>query len=268
LVIGALFPPSQVFGWIPTQALLLVAMYFFSTATTLVAASVLGRSLIRGVHIPLILELPRYRFPSPWSTLRSVWLRARDFLVEAGTVILGFTVLLWFLLSYPKPDELQLQPPPVASEVGAAFTPENKHPIEYSFAGRLGKALAPVTAPLGFDWKLTVGILGAFSAREVFVSTLGLVYGIDDQGGDAEPLREHMRAEKRPDGKPAYPPLVGLSLMVFFALACQCMSTLAVVKRETKSWRWPLLLFSYMTLLAYAASFIVYQVGKLLGFAA
>jgi ferrous iron transport protein B len=142
------------------------------------------------------------------------------------------------------------------------------HPIEYSFAGRLGKTLAPLTAPLGFDWKLTVGILGAFSAREVFVSTLGLVFGIEDESGEAEPLRERMRAEKRPDGKPAYPPLVGLSLMVFFALACQCMSTLAVVKRETRSWRWPLLLFSYMTLLAYAASFIVYQVGKLLGFAA
>jgi ferrous iron transport protein B len=121
--------------------------------------------------------------------------------------------------------------------------------------------------PLGFDWKITIGIIGAFSAREVFVSTMGLVFGLEDTDDEALPLRDQMRAETRADGKPAYPPLVGLSLMVFFALACQCMSTVAVVRRETRSWRWPALLITYMTVLAYVASLLVYQGGLLLGFA-
>jgi ferrous iron transport protein B len=126
--------------------------------------------------------------------------------------------------------------------------------------------LEPAIEPLGFDWKIGVGIIGAFAAREVFVSTMGLVYGIGDMGDDDTPLREQIRSATRPDGSPVYSPLTGLSLMVFFALACQCISTLSVVRRETRSWRWPAFLFGYMTLLAYAASFLVYQGGTLLGF--
>jgi ferrous iron transport protein B len=125
-----------------------------------------------------------------------------------------------------------------------------------------------VIAPLGFDWKIGVGIVGAFAAREVFVSTLGIVYAV---GGDAdahsEPLRAALRDAKGRDGGRAYSPLVGLSLMIFFALACQCMSTLAVVRRETGTLRWPLFLFAYMTVLAWVTSFCVYQGGRLLGFA-
>lgn len=136
-----------------------------------------------------------------------------------------------------------------------------------SYGGRLGKAIEPVIEPLGFDWKIGVGIIGAFAAREVFVSTLGIVYSVgDDVDDNPEPLRDALRKERRADGKPAYTPLVGLSLMIFFALACQCMSTLAVVRRETRSWGWPLFLFGYMTALAYVASFVVYQGGRLLGF--
>ncbi len=274
LIIGALFPPTRLFGALPVQGLLMVGMYVFSIVTTLLAAWVLSRSLIRGHHIPLLLELPRYRWPSFSTTLRAMWQRTRDFLTEAGTLILGFTAIMWLLLSYPaapdpntsvhddRPGHVQEQAP-----AGSATTPEpTKTPIEYSFGGQLGHALEPVMAPLGFDWKLTVGVIGAFSAREVFVSTLALVFELQDADEDATPLRDHMRAETRPDGKPAYPPLVGLSLLVFFALACQCMSTLAVVRRETQSWRWPMFMFAYMTALAYAMSFIVYQGGKLLGF--
>jgi len=140
--------------------------------------------------------------------------------------------------------------------------------LEQSAAGRIGHAIEPLIAPLGFDWKIGIGIVGAFAAREVFVSTLGIVYSV---GGDAdegsEPLRKALREEKRADGTPAYTPLVGLSLMIFFALACQCMSTLAVVRRETRSWRWPAFLFAYMTILAWVTSFLVYQGGRLLGFA-
>jgi ferrous iron transport protein B len=139
--------------------------------------------------------------------------------------------------------------------------------LEQSFGGRLGKLLEPALAPLGFDWKIGVGIIGAFAAREVFVSVLGMVYGLGDIGDDQlAPLRERMRAETRANGHPVYTPLVGLSLMIFFALACQCMSTLAVVRRETQSWRWPVFMFGYMTTLAWVMSFIVYQGGRALGF--
>jgi ferrous iron transport protein B len=282
LIIGALFPPSRVFGVLPVQGLLMVAMYLFSTCIALIAAAVLGRTVVRGPSVPLILELPPYRWPGLPSVLHLMWLRARSFLSEAGTVILGFTILMWVLLSYPKPPEsVALLAVPVAAAAapaaGAASPPPPGAPepqqngaraaaLEYSFGGRLGKTLEPVLAPLGFDWKIGVGIVGAFAAREVFVSTLGMVYGLGEMGDDDTPLRERMRAEMRRDGRPVYTPLVGLSLMVFFALACQCMSTLAVVRRETRSWRWPAFLFAYMTGLAWVTSFAVYQGGRLLGF--
>uniref|UniRef100_UPI003D12D834 nucleoside recognition domain-containing protein n=1 Tax=Haliangium sp. TaxID=2663208 RepID=UPI003D12D834 len=138
--------------------------------------------------------------------------------------------------------------------------------LRESYGGRLGHVIEPVIEPLGFDWKIGVGIVGAFAAREVFVSTLGVVYSAgSDVDESSATLRERIRAEVRADGSPVYTPLVGLSLMIFFALACQCMSTLAVVKRETGGYRWPLFLFGYMTTLAWVASFVVYQGGRLLG---
>jgi ferrous iron transport protein B len=194
-----------------------------------------------------------------------VWERATVFLREAGTVILGCTVALWVLLSYPKPAE-PMNPVPVAAQQPKESGAREHSHIESSFGGRLGKAIEPAIAPLGFDWRLGVGIIGAFAAREVFVSTLGLVYGLDDLDDEAVPLREKMRSERRENGAPVYTPLVGLSLMIFFALSCQCMSTLAVVRRETKSIRWPAFMFVYMTGLAYVTSLVVYQGGRWLGF--
>jgi len=255
LIIAALFPPTRAFGWIPVQGLLMVGMYLFATTVALLSAFVLGRVVVKGRKVPLILELPPYRLPKLGTTLRMMWDRTRSFLTEAGTVILACTIALWILLSHPKPDHL---PPGTSPAVAAQQT------IAGSYGGRLGKALEPVFRPLGFDWKIDVGLLGAFTAREVFVSTMGLVYGTGETD-DPAPLRDRMRAETRIDGKPAYTPLTGLSLMVFFAIACQCVSTLATVRRETKSLRWPVFLFAYTGVLAWSASFLVYQGGKLLG---
>jgi len=260
LIIAALFPPSRVFGWLPVQGLLMIAMYLFSTFITLISAGVLGRTAVKGRRVPLILELPPYRMPSLSGTLSMMWRRAVMFLKEAGSGILVFTILLWALLSFPRPAHVDQPPPPVAS---SQHVPS---PIEQSYGGRLGKAIEPALKPLGFDWKIGVGLIGAFAAREVFVSTLGLVYGIDDADENTTPLRDKIRQERRADGSPAYSPLMGLSLMVFFALSCQCMSTLMVVYRETRAIRWPLFMFGYMTTLAYAASLLVYQGGRLLGF--
>jgi len=266
LIIGALFPPTAVFGILPVQGSLMVAMYLFATAITLLAAGVLGRTVVKGRRIPLILELPPYRLPSLRGTLRMMWERSAVFLKEAGTVILACTVALWVLLSFPRVEPSATLAPGAAVATAGARPKLAPSPIEQSYGGRLGHAIEPVLAPLGFDWKIGVGLIGAFAAREVFVATLGLVYGIGDPGDDDAPLRDKLRAETRADGKPAYRPLVGLSLMVFFAISCQCMSTLAVVKRETKGYKWPAFMFAYMTGLAYLLSLGVFQIGLALGF--
>jgi ferrous iron transport protein B len=244
LLIAALFPRE---GWVPAG--MMVFMYVFSTVTALIAAGVLGKTLLRGPKVPLLMELPPYRLPRLATVARQMWLRAKMFVTEAGTVILACTVILWGLLSFPR-VEMPGAPP---EEVAAVQ-------MEQSYGGRLGHAIEPVIRPLGFDWKIGVGLVGAFAAREVFVSTMGVVYGIgDDTDEQSEPLRDRLRAA-------GYTPLTGLSLMLFFALSAQCMSTLAVVKRESGGWAWPSFLFAYMTVLAYVVSFAVYQGGKALGF--
>jgi ferrous iron transport protein B len=255
LLIAALFP--EVVLGIPARGLVLSLMYFLSVFTALAAAAVLGRTLLKGRREPLLLELPPYRLPRAATVLRMMWDRSRVFLSEAGTVILVCTVVLWGLLTFPRVD--------VAS-VPDGVAPETAQ-IEGSYAASLGKAIEPAIAPLGFDWTIGIGLIGSFAAREVFVATMGVVYGVgSDVDEESTTLRERMQSQKRSDGTPVYTPLVGLSLMMFFAFAAQCMSTLAAVKRETKSWRWPIFLTLYMTGLAYLAALVVYQGGRALGF--
>jgi ferrous iron transport protein B len=274
LMIGALFPPSEVFGFVPVQGLLMVGMYLFSTLMALCAAAVLSRTLFKAKTPPLILELPPYRMPHWPSVLRMMWQRSRAFLQQAGGVILVCTIVLWALLHFPRDAQraarFEAQRAALVArgaghaELDAEEAAEN---MRTSFGGRIGHAIEPTIAPLGFDWKIGIGLVGAFAAREVFVTTMGVVYGV---GGDVDEasstLRGKIRAESRADGRPVYTPLVGLTLMIFFALACQCMSTLAAVKRETRGWKWPAFLFAYMGVLAWVASFAVYQGGRALGF--
>ena len=288
LIIAALFPPSRVMGIFPVQGFLLFFMYAFATCMALIVAAVLSRTVVKGRRIPLLLELPPYRLPTLRSVAKQTGERAWVFLKEAGTVILVITIILWGLLSFPKPDvdAVALAAPETTATAAAATAapaeataattvvaspdPETvaaRDAIRNSYGGRLGHLIEPVIEPLGFDWKLGIGIIGAFAAREVFVSTMGVVYGVgEDADEESVPLRDKIRADTHPDGSPIYTPLMGLSLMIFFALACQCMSTLAVVKRETRGWKWPVFLFSYMTVLAWTMSFVVYQGGRLLGF--
>jgi ferrous iron transport protein B len=230
----------------------MVAMYLFATTVALLSAWVLGRTVIPGRKVPLILELPPYRLPKLGATLRMVTERTASFLTQAGTIILACTIALWALLSYPKPEH---------GSTAASSTAVAQQTIRGSYGGRIGRTLEPAIRPLGLDWKIGVGLIGAFAAREVFVSTMGLVYGTGTES--AAPLRDRMRAETRPDGRPAYPPSTGLSLLVFFAIACQCTSTLATVRRETRTLKWPLFLFAYTGALAWTASFVVYRVASL-----
>jgi ferrous iron transport protein B len=271
LLIAALIQGSRL-----KQALLMVGMYLFSVMTSLVAAWVMSKLVkpLKAKRLPFIIELPPYRFPRVFDVLRMMLGKSSMFLREAGTVILACSIALWALLYFPR--ELPKDAPDFAALIEKAPTPEEKDSLEAqkaalllqnSYGGRLGHAIEPVIRPLGFDWKIGIGIIGAFAAREVFVSTLGVVYAVGGESDErSEPLREALRNTKKADGSPAYTPLMALSLMVFFALAMQCMSTLAVVRRETGGYRWPAFLFAYMTVLAWVASFLVYQGGRLLGF--
>ncbi len=233
------------------RAGIMLGMYALGLIAAFVMAWVFKKTLLKSETPMLLLELPPYRAPIIRGIAQRMWERATIFLRRAGTVILALSIVLWALLTYPKPEN------PEATQSEA---------LAHSIGGRMGHTIEPVIAPLGFDWKIGIGIVASFAAREVFVGTMGQIYNIEDADEDNEELREQMRAEKRPDGSPLFTPLVCLSLMVFYVLAMQCVSTVAIVRRETGGWTWPLFQIAYMTALAYLGSLIVYQGGKLLGF--
>lgn len=265
-----------------TQGLLLVGMYVFGTVVALLAAAVLGRTVLKGKRVPLLLQMPPYRRPHLATVWRRMVLRAGIFVKQAGTVILLCSIGMWALLTFPKAErspELTSAMAQVEAQLAEAPSPELERQLldlesaaagehlRNSYAGRFGRLLEPAIEPLGFDWKIGVGLVGAFAAREVFVSTMAVVYNVEAEADEENAtLRERIREASWPDGRRVFTPLVCLSLMVFFALACQCMSTLAAVKRETNSWRWPTFLFVYNGVLAWVASFVVFQGGRLLGF--
>ena len=194
------------------------------------------------------MELPPYRLPS-WKTVAFHMLeRSGLFLKRAGTVILAMSVILWALMTYPKHPHL-----------------DSADALKMSYAGQMGTAMEPFIKPLGYDWRIGIGLIGSFAAREVFVSTMSIVFNLGDQAGVGT-LREAFVSAQWPDGTPLFTPLVCLSLMVFYVFALQCVSTIAVVFRETNSWQWPLFQFVYMAILAYIAALAVFQLGRLMGF--
>ncbi len=272
LLIAALFPSDQhvgPLGLFNLGGLILLGMYLLSTVSAIAIGALYKRTILRSPTPPLVLELPPYRLPRLRNTLLLVYDRTMDFVREAGTIILAMTVVLWALLSFPKPPTPSDAKAPAAVEITASADPtlEADPAIVHSIGGRVGLAIEPALTPMGQDWRIGIAILGSFAAREVMVSTLGLVYGIEGADDDDRPLREVLQHATKSDGSRRYTPLSGLALMVFYVYACLCMSTLAVVRRETRSWRWPLFMFLSMTILAYIAAVAVYQIGALLGFA-
>ena len=286
LMIAAFFSEQKALGFISVGALIILAMYLLGIAVAICVAWVLKHTILKAPPPPLVLELPPYRVPNlrnVAATMRnSAWL----FVKRAGTVILAISILLWVLISFPRTEGARSDEAARAAvaqgtrETGVEARGETAPGVEpapeaagregemirQSYAGRLGHVIEPVIEPLGFDWKMGIGLISSFAARETLVSTLSIVYNV---GKDAEAgshsLVQAVRSAKRADGRPAWTPLVAVSMMVFFVLACQCMSTVAIVRRETNSWRWPLFMVGYMLVLAYAASFITYQGGRLLG---
>ncbi len=253
LVVYALFQADRpVLGPLTEGGLVVLGMYLLSTVSALVAGAIYKRTLLRGPTPPLVLELPPYRLPRLRNTLLVVYDRSMDFVRSAGTVILAFTIVLWALLSFPRAD------------TGAGTGGPTD--IARSYAGRAARVIEPALEPMGQDWRMGVGIIGSFAAREVLVSTLGLVYGLEGADDDPVPLREAIREDRDPaTGRPRHTRASGLALMVFFVYACQCMSTLAVVRRETRSWRWPAFMFVSMTLVAYVASVVTFWLARAAG---
>jgi ferrous iron transport protein B len=219
------------------------------------------------------MELPPYRLPNLRTVFQNMLTRAWLFVKRAGTVILAISIILWALMYFPRSVErsgANVQQTAISvsgsNSEGVAVTPESEQ-LKNSFAGKLGHVIEPVITPLGFDWKIGVALIASFAAREVLVSTLSIIYNVGkDEDAQSQTLISAIHDAKRDDGTPAWTPLTALTLMVFFVLAMQCMSTVAVVRRETNSWRWPIFMIGYMTGLAYVASMLTYQGGKLLGY--
>jgi len=270
LLIATLFPVTIAGTFLPLRPIVLFGMYLFSTVVTVTAAIVLGKTVLPDEATPSIIELPPWRVPSPSQVLRVTWRRTKDFLREAGGIILVATVVLWALLSFPRYSADQLVPQgEVATLQAQGLNVDDvvqSRALERSYGGQAGKLLEPAIAPLGYDWRIGIGLVGSFAAREVFVSTMGVVHGAGESDEASGALRSQMQNATLPGGRRLYTPLVGLSIMVFFALAMQCLSTLAVLKRESGSWKWPVFVFVWMTALAWIAAFCVFQGGRLLGF--
>ena len=241
LMIAAFIPNRHILGLFTLPGLTMLAMYFLGTFAAFGMAWVFKKTLLKGSAPVFFLEMPPYHAPNPRTVLMAMLERAGLFVKKAGTVILWVSIILWFLSTYPK-------------------SPVNTPPAQRmaaSYAGHAGRAIEPVIRPLGFDWKIGISLVSSFVAREVFVASEGTLHGVEE--GDHKSLVQKLRADT------GLSPLIAVCVMIYYVLAMQCLSTVAVVKRETNGWTWPLFMTGYMTALAWGVTFLVYQIGTALG---
>lgn len=242
IMIVVLMPQASSFQ----KAGVMLMLYVLGIVGACSMAFVFKKTLLRSVKPVFLMELPPYRFPSWKSITLQMWERSRLFLQRAGTIILALSIILWALMAYPKQEGLN----------GAEA-------LKASYAGQAGTFIEPIIKPLGYDWRIGIGLVASFAAREVFVSTMSIVFNIETDGRE-DSLKEAFEKATWPDGKVLFTPLVCVSLMIFYVFALQCLSTIAVVYRETNSWQWPLFQFIYMSLLAYFSALLVFQFGRFL----
>ena len=242
LLIAAFVPAGYIWGFVPLQALVLAALYGVAIIAGLLVAWVFRKTLFRSEKLHFLMEFPPYRLPDTKSVLMTLWYRGKDFVQSAGTVILFISLVLWVLSEFPRTDMSTMQnvSPAVAAQ----------HHLEQSYIGQIGKAIQPVFAPLGFDWKVTVGILGSFAARETFVSVMGQMYATSTADGH-ETLRAVLSGSMTMAS--------AFSVLAFYIFALQCMSTIAIIKRETGSWKWSAIAFVYTFILAYVSAYITFS---------
>ncbi len=246
LMIGAFIPNRRVLGVFTLPGLTLIAMYFLGTFAAFGMAWVFKKTLLKSAPPRFFMELPPYHLPTVRTILMHMIERSWLFLKRAGTVILSVSIVLWFLSSYPKMPQA---------------TPQVQ--LAHSYAGTMGRAIEPVIKPLGFDWRIGVSLVSSFVAREVFVSSMGTIYSVGDRTSDPDEVSGSLQKMLKSDK--SFSPLLAVCIMIYYVLAMQCLSTLAVVRRETNGWKWPMFMLGYMTALAWGVTFIVFQVGTLLG---
>jgi ferrous iron transport protein B len=251
LLIAAFIPGKKILGIFSLAGITLLSMYLLGLLAALASAWLFKKTFLKDTPPVFLLELPQYKLPSLRSVLLQTLERAAAFLQRAGTIILGASILLWFLATYPRLPQA---------------TPSEQ--LRHSYAGITAQAIAPVIRPLGFDWKIGIGLVSSLLQREIFVSTMGTIYDINTDQGEQERtyLGDRMRKDRDPvTGKPVFTTLTAICIMVYYVLAMQCLSTVAVMRRETNGWRWPLFQIAYMSALAYVVTFLVYRGGLLLG---
>lgn len=253
LLIGLLIPPAERWGPVQVQGLAMFALYVVGGVSAMLSARILRSTLLRGELVPFYLEMPPYRIPSLRSVLLAMWGSVAMFLRKAGTIIFGTAVVLWMLLAFPSRDAETAGMPPAQASA---------HVLEHSYAASIGSVIEPVFAPLGFDWRIDLGLVGAVSAREVFVSTLGQVAAAADPENPTDALRAATYLDGPRQGEPLFRAPTVVALLAWFVYALQCISTVAVMRRETGSWRWPALAFGYLVVLAYAAALLAHELTE------
>ncbi|HYK46645.1 MAG TPA: nucleoside recognition domain-containing protein, partial [Parafilimonas sp.] len=267
ILIALVIPNKYYLGFLSLQGLVMMALYLLGLVMALVVSTVFKYIIKLKEKSYFILELPVYRAPR-WKNVGITMVeKARIFITDAGRVILFISLLLWFLSSFGPPSRMQavhkkydaLVAQGSASAESKSIQKQYKsEKLQNSFAGILGQTIEPVIKPLGYDWKIGIALITSFAAREVFVGTMATLYSVEDK--DNKTLHQKMEAAVHEDGSKVYTLPAALSLMVFYVFAMQCMSTLAVVKRETRTWKWPVIQFVYMTALAYLMSLLVYNI--------
>jgi ferrous iron transport protein B len=265
LLIALVIPKTYVFGFISLQGLVLFALYSLGLVAALLLALVLKKFIRSKDKGFLIMEMPEYKKPR-WSNIMiSITEKIKVFVWDAGKVILAISILLWVLATYGPSDSMSAK---IKSVKESSLYKKSTEPqketmiasakLEGSFIGITGKYIEPVISPLGYDWKIGISLISSFAAREVFVGSLSTIYAVHDENERQENLQTHLKEARRSDGTPVYSLATGASLMVFYVFAMQCMATLAVVKKETKSWRWPLIQLAIMGIMAYVGALITY----------
>lgn len=269
ILIALVIPNNYLLGFLSVQGLVMMGLYLLGLVMALIVSSVARWFIKIKEKSFFILELPTYRSPRWGNVVQTMINKAKIFLFDAGRVIMIISLILWALSSFGPGkrmkdvtqhyEQLKQQPNANSEQLDKDFQAAK---LENSYAGILGKSIEPAISPLGYDWKIGIALITSFAAREVFVGTMATLYSVGDKDDNSLRLRDKMRAAKTKNGTPVYTLATGLSLMIFYVFAMQCMSTLAVVKRETKSWKWPIIQLLYMTGLAYILSLIVYQLVK------
>jgi ferrous iron transport protein B len=269
----AAFVPSRSVGWFNLQGLVLLGLYLLGIAGGLATAWLMKRSALRGPKPQFALALPEFRWPNPQTVAIKLLDRARVFLRRAGTVIFTVAIIVWVLAYFPRSAEVestrvaasaQAQTRVSGAELDAELLRiENRSAaaqLEQSYLGRAGHAIAPLFRPLGWDWRVSAAVIAGFPAREVVVAVMGTIYAVGAEAEEAS-LAGKLRSATWPDGTMIFTLPMVLGLLVFYAWCLQCAATIAVIRRETNSWRWPIFAWTYMTALGYTGALLIYQIG-------